>query len=114
MSDLSKVCERLRDQAASVVLGARLADLQGYHVEFGCACGRTVVPAVKLLIARYGPDRRLADITDRARCRQCGARPVRAWLNETHNREFCHGAAPGWSVQLRPFPTPASVAEAAE
>lgn len=112
MSDLSKTCERLRDRAAGIVLQARLAHLEGYHVEFRCNCGRSVISPTTMLLKRFGADRRLAEIVGRATCRQCGAEPDKAYLNETHNREHCHGGPPGWSVQLVPFPLlPASEQE---
>jgi len=54
---------------------------------------------VKLLIRHHG-DRSVGSITARLRCSKCGAKPRAVYLNETHNREFCGGAMPGWSVKL--------------
>ena len=114
MSDLSKLCGRLGDRAAAAVLNVRLAEIEHYHVEFGCHCGRTVIPRGKLLIGRHGQDRRLAELISRARCERCGVPFERVYLNETHNRTYCFGPEPGWSVQLVPFPgIEAATAEAA-
>lgn len=104
MSDLSKLCGRLGNRAAAAVLNVRLAEIEHYHVEFGCHCGRTVIPPGKLLIHRHGPDRRLADLINQARCEKCRVPFERVYLNETHNRIFHYGPEPGWSVQLVPFP----------
>lgn len=103
MSDLSKTCERLGNRAAASALATRLKDLDGYWLEFRCSCGRAMTPAVHLLIGRFGGHWRLKDIVSRVSCQQCRAKPVAAYLNETHNRLHDHGAPPGWSVQILPW-----------
>ena len=105
MSDLGTVCERHGNKAAGWVLQARLADLAAYNIECRCACGQVTKSAVKLIVSRLGGDHRLADFVDRVTCKHCGRPYGWVYFNETHHREFSHGAPPGWSVQLRPFPT---------
>lgn len=113
MSDLSKVCDRLGDQAAGIVTRASVDDLNGYWLELHCCGGTTILP-VRLIVKRQGGRHRLGDVLDRMKCQLCRGGPVRAYLNETPNRTPNHGAPPGWSVQLIPCPAPASMAEAAE
>jgi hypothetical protein len=102
MSDLSKVCGRLGDGAASYVSGARLIDLAPYWLELHCCHGSTLIP-FRLLAQRRGQEK-LRDTLPRLRCKTCGKPPATAYLNETHHRTDVHGAPPGWSVQLIPAP----------
>ena len=111
MSDLSKVCSRLGDDAAGYVMGARLDDLAGYWLELSCCGDATFMPC--LLLARQRrvrqpgqPDRseQLRDLLPRMRCKQCAGSPKTVCLTETPNRQKCHGLSPGWSVQLVPVP----------
>lgn len=116
MSDLSKTCSRLGDRAAGLVMQVAIADLGGYWLELHCdRHGMTLLP-FNLIARRQGGKHRFADVLARLTCKICHRPPARAWLNETHNRTFQHGAPPGWSVQLVPAPAPVSVimAEAAE
>ena len=113
MSDLSKVCGRLGDGAASYIGGATLADLDGYWLEVNCCKGTTLLP-FRLLAQQRGREVRLRDVLARLHCKSCGGSPATAYLNETPNRSHQHGAPPGFSVQLIPAPAPAVTAEAAE
>ena len=112
MSDLSKVCGRLGDGAAPYVGGAQLGDLDGYWLEVSCCKGTTNIP-LRMLAKQRGPETRLRDLLPLLHCKSCGGPPATAYLNETHNRQDCYGAPPGWSVQLIPAPVPA-IAEVAE
>lgn len=105
MSDIGTICERHGDRAAGWVLQAPLAVLADYHLELRCDCGRTTIPAVKLLIRSFGPQHRLVDLVRRATCKPpCRKHFARAWLCETAYRAAIYGSPPGWSVQLVPLP----------
>ena len=101
MSDISKLCDRLGNEAAEPLMGAGLADLSGYWLEIECCGGMTLIP-FRLLHARYGDKPRLRDLVPRLRCRKCRQPPARAWVSETHHRLPRGGSAPGWSVKILP------------
>ena len=86
---------------ATFVLDARLHELEGYWLELHC-CGGTILLPLKLIARQYGQSHRLGDILLRMRCKVCRGKPARAYLNETPHRTDCHGAPPGWSLQLIP------------
>jgi hypothetical protein len=113
MSDLSKVCGRLGNRAASMILGAHLADLDDCWLELHCCAGVTLLP-VRLIRQRRGDDERLAEILPRLACKLCKSPPRRAWLNETPHRVAGKGPEPGWAVQLIPRLDLDHMAEAAE
>lgn len=54
---------------------------------------------VRLMLTRHS-DRPLRKALDALRCKHCGGSPQTVWLCETHHREPCHGAPPGWSIQI--------------
>lgn len=104
MSDLSKTCSRLGDEAVRQVMQATVAELDGYWLELECSQHGTVMVPIRFIMQRQGGKHRLVDVLSRLTCKICGLPPASAWLNETHNRTFNHGALPGWSVQLIPPP----------
>lgn len=71
----------------------------GCWIEIKCCRPCATYYPVRLMLTRHS-DRPLRKAIDVFRCKHCGARPSAAWLCQTHNREPCHGAAPGWSIQL--------------
>ena len=114
MSDLSKTCDRLGNDAAPRVMQATVAELDGYWLELCCAQhGTTLLPG-RLIVQRLGGTPRVADVLRRFTCQICHRLPAYACLNETPIRTPCMGAPPGWTVQLIPAPASASYAEAAE
>ena len=110
MSDLSTVCERLRDGAAPQALEARPPDLDGHWLELHCCGGTTLLP-IRLIRAKRDDSETLTEILVKLHCKLCGGPPRRAWLNETPHREAGKGLEPGWSVQLIPLPFEVEAAE---
>lgn len=83
---------------SEAIRGWRLADLVGFWLEISCCKGQVTYP-VTLMLKTHG-DQQLADAVRKLRCKECKGPPTEVWLTETHNREHCHGAPPGWSVRL--------------
>lgn len=81
---------------------AHLIECEGCWLDVRCACGTITLYPFQLLIRKLGRSRQLGEIASRIRCKRCRERPATVHLNETHNREPCHGTPPGWSVQLFP------------
>ena len=85
-----------------LVMRSRLGELDGCWLEVRCRCGRSVSTPIKLLLGSYGPAPYIGSILPRLKCRQCGARPATASLNQTPNSLTNYGAAPGWTIPLLP------------
>jgi len=79
----------------------RLLDWPDCFLELHCCKGMTIY-SVRLLAARGG-NLTFAQTLDRLRCEQCRQKlrgPV--YLIAGHNRAFCHGAPPDWSLEIMP------------
>ena len=59
------------------------------------------MPAVKLLMSRLS-NPTFAELLPQRRCQQCRAKPTPVYLVAGHNRAFCHGGPPHWSIELVP------------
>ena len=92
-----------RPESLRLVLAARLGELESYWLEIRCEpCGNVLHYPLKLMAERLGERHQLGAVIPRLVCKQCRAKPSVVYLCETPIREFCHGAPPGWSVQLIP------------
>ncbi len=62
-----------------------------------------VVLPVRLLIEQHG-DRTFAEVLARLKCKSCRQAPAPVYLVAGHQRTFCYGGPPDWSLELVPPP----------
>lgn len=88
------------DRSLSFFMGSPAENfVNGCWIEIRCCQPCATHYPVRLMLTRHR-DRPLRQAIDAFRCKHCGSHPSAVWLCEAHNREPCHGAPPGWSIQL--------------
>ena len=80
-----------------------LLDWPDCMVELRCACGRSSHPGTRLLASKFG-NVTFAELLPRLVCEQCRRHFAPVYVVAGFHREFCHGGAPSWSIELVPVP----------
>ena len=87
----------VEQRSPEAYLAARVDQLDGHWLELQCGCGAKVFFPFKLLAKTCGA-KRVDQIHERFRCKQCGGRPVRVGVTNNPARGLQYPDA--WSVTL--------------
>jgi hypothetical protein len=90
----------------AVILACTVGSLRRWCLDTRCACGRSVVMPLQIMVGSGLGRLTMADVLVQLRCRQCGQRPAKARLlqdSSAGSPRLGHNNQPtttGWVVEL--------------